>query len=119
MKTKNMVLACVAAFTLLSTACLAGTRQDIRDAIATIVPMMSSICKAFKDVAGAIASLIFLWAAVQWIISRDDPAKRKQSQDTIIAVVIGILILGLSIYIVKGIAESIDLVPGFAWATFC
>jgi hypothetical protein len=73
------------------------------------MPFMSALCKTFADAAGALASLMFLWAAIQWIMSRDDPGKRKKAQDMMIAVIVGVIIIGVSIYIVNSILESMGL----------
>lgn len=105
--------ACLAlAVLLISAACASAdttTREKIRDAVVTVSPIMSQLCLALRDVGGAIASLIFIWAAVQWITSRDEPAKRNKARDTMIAVIIGIVILGLSISVVNGVITSMNL----------
>jgi len=116
MKTKNTLLL-VLALAVLSVQAVADTREEIGSAIGTIVPFMSTLCRTFRDAAGALASLIFLWAAVQWVMSRDEPAKRKQAKDMMIAVIVGVIIIGISIYIINSIVNSLGLIE--VEATFC
>jgi len=49
--------------------------------------------KAFVDVAGALASLVFLIAAVKWVTSRDDAKVRVRQRETMTHAVIGLLLL--------------------------
>ena len=123
MKTRKTILLVIAVI-ILSTAYASAqdiTRQRIAGALMTVRPIMSTLCKALKHIGGALASLIFLWAAIRWIMSRDEPAKRKQAKDMMVAVIIGILIVGLAISIVKGVAVSLELLPSGASFidTFC
>jgi hypothetical protein len=115
---KNRILLAVAlAAIIAANTGTAGTREDIKNAIITVTPIMGELCKALKDVAGAIASVVFIWAAVQWLSSRDDPGKRKKAQDTMIAVIIGIVIIGLSISLVDSVLTSMGLTK--TTAGFC
>jgi len=69
-------------------------------------PVICIICLiygVFIYVAASLAALVFVAAAVQWIASRDDPAKRKAALDIMVHAVIGLLLVGVGNTIVMSV----------------
>ena len=61
-----------------------------------MTPIQAVICGTygiFIDIAATLAALVFIAAAVQWVISRDDPGKRKTAQDIMIHAIIGLILV--------------------------
>lgn len=61
---------------------------------------------AMRDIAGAIAALIFVFAGVQYVASQDDPGKRKAAKDTMIHCLIGLIIVVVADSIVNTVGKS-------------
>jgi len=62
-------------------------------------PIISLICglfNAFKVAAGAVASLVLIYAALKYISSVDDPGARKLAKEIIKYTLIGLIIVMLS-----------------------
>lgn len=77
---------------------------------AIMVPIQNVICGiygVFIYIAATLAALVFLVAAVQWVASRDDPAKRKQAQTIMIHAIIGLIIVGIAAEIIKSTGLNI------------
>lgn len=71
--------------------------------IRTIVCMLKD---ALVNIAGTLAALVFIIAAIKWIWSMDDPGKRKAAKDTMVHALIGLFIVAIADTIVSAI-------PGF------
>jgi hypothetical protein len=82
------VLAAVAQTAAASTT--PGTLVSIGDKVTGISCLLY---KAFVDIGGALASLVFLLAAVKWVASRDDPQTRIRQRETMMNVIIGLTLL--------------------------
>lgn len=82
----------------------AGPWDDFKNATRDII---CGIYVVFRGIVGPLAVLVFVIAGVQWIVSRDDPAKRKQAQDAMIVIVIGALMVGLVGPVLGGIWSSV------------
>jgi len=66
---------------------------------AVMTPVQSIICgiySVFVFLAATLAGVVFIAAAVQWVASRDDPAKRKQAQSIMIHAIIGLMLVGIA-----------------------
>lgn len=75
----------------------------------SILLLLCAFFKIFWDIISVLAVVVILAAAVQWIISRDDPAKRKQALDIIIAVIIGLILAMITITVIDEVAKALDL----------
>lgn len=65
------------------------------------------------DIAGVLATLLFVWCGLNWITSQDDPAARQRARDTMAYILLGLLL----IYLARPLAET---VMGSAFAcTLC
>jgi len=76
-------------------------------------PVLNIICaliRAFFIVAGAVCALVFVYAGVLWIISQDDPGKRKQALVTMTHAIIGLIIIGAANTIVIALARRFNLI---------
>lgn len=84
-------------------------------------PVVSIICGlflAFKFMAGAVASLVLVWAAIKYIGSVDDPGARKYSKDVLRYVLIGLMLILLSEVLVIYVApQRPDIMACSAWCT--
>ena len=72
-------------------------------------PIRDIICNlfcVFVDVAGALAALVFVAAAVTWVASRDDPAKRKQAKVIMMHAILGLVLVGITIQIMDSLAKT-------------
>jgi len=55
--------------------------------------ILCGIYYIFKGIVGPLAVLLFAVAGISWIVSRDEPAKRKQAEAAMIAIIVGVLLL--------------------------
>jgi hypothetical protein len=81
-------------------------------------PVVSILCGlfvAFKFIAGAIASLVLVWAAIKYIGSVDDPGARKYTKDVLRYVIIGLMLIVLSEVFVLYVARGRDIRACSAW----
>lgn len=72
-----------------------------------VIDIVCSLYHVFNGVVGPLAALVFVIAGVQWVASRDDPGKRKQAQDAMIVIIVGVLLLQLISPLVKGVFQSV------------
>jgi len=83
----------VTVLSLLSTNASAGLASVI------FTPFRDVLCAilfALLDVAAALGALVFIYAGVQWGISRDDPGKRKAALTMMTHVILGLLAVGVT-----------------------
>jgi len=113
-------------FLILASAASQVQAWSIRDSVINIAsPIVFIICELyliFFQVAGGLGVLIFTIAGIMWVYSRDDPATRKKARATMIAVIIGLLI----ILITNQVLSAIDIIGhvgtcdpvGWSWGTY-
>ena len=85
---------------------------DPYNKVATSV--MNVVCgfmRFFWRIIGLLGVVIIASAAVQWVISRDEPAKRKQARDIVVAVIIGLVLAAMTKTIINGITASVGGFP--------
>lgn len=63
--------------------------------------VLGNIFNVVLALAGAIAVAFIVWAGIQYVLSRGEPAKIKQAKDTILYALIGIVVVMLSFVIVN------------------
>lgn len=76
----------------------AGVGAEIGDALRDI---FCTIANAVVDIAGAVASLVIVWAGVKWIFSADNPEDRNKAKSIAINALVGLII----IMIAKGVVN--------------
>ena len=108
--TRARIMVFLALTFILSQSALA--QGPIYGTIATkINDVLCQFFNVFWNIIGVLAVVVILAASVQWIISRDEPAKRKQSQKIIIAVIIGLILAAITVRVIDGVADAVGL-PG-------
>jgi len=83
-------------------------------------PVQNVLCDIyviFWEIIGVLGVVVMLAAAVQWIMSRDDASKRKQAQDIVVAVIIGLIIAVIAKSLIDAVASSFDTLEPFACTT--
>jgi len=61
-----------------------------------VIAILCGLWDGFKLIAGALATLVFIVAGVQWIYNADDPSKRKAAKEIMVHVIVGLIIVGIS-----------------------
>ncbi len=72
-------------------------------------PVKEIVCMlkdGLVNIAGALASLIFIISGLRYIWSMDDPSKRKAAKDSMVHAIVGLLIVATA-------DTVITLIPGF------
>lgn len=83
----------------------AVAQDDWVIAITTLV--CDILVDALKDIVGALAAVVFVYAGIEYVISQDDPGKRKQARDMMVYAIVGIILVGIA-------STIISSVPGFS-----
>lgn len=86
----------------------AAALPDTYEKIATTVSnVICDFYNVFWSVIGVLGVVVILAAGVEWVLSRDDPGKRKMAQSIIIAVIIGLLIAAITKTLLNSISTSV------------
>ncbi|MFH0859710.1 MAG: pilin [Candidatus Altiarchaeota archaeon] len=84
--------------------------SSIVSAQSWVTAVSSIVCgllvDALKNIVGALAAVVFVYSGVEYVISQDDPGKRKNARDMMIYALVGIILVGIA-------ATIIGAVPGF------
>lgn len=74
------------------------------------IPVNTVLCMIYNgiyQIAASIAVLVFVFAGIKFVASMDDPGKRKSAKDTMIAAIIGLIIVSIGIEIVGSVLTSV------------
>lgn len=75
-----------------------GTMQTVLVELAQII---CDLVDVVQMVAGLLATLIIVMTGLKWIISQDNPQERFKAQETLKAVVIGLVVVLIATYLVE------------------
>lgn len=103
MDKKNRIVLSAAAAILLSTHAAAIDYYGISMPVRAI---LCGVWDGFKIIAAALATLVFVVAAVQWIYNAGDPGKRKAARDIMVHVIVGLIVVGISNELANAISDT-------------
>lgn len=78
------------------------------DILSFVGPLICELLLAFVAMGGGIASLMFVYAGVKYLMSADDPAGRKAAKDMILHAIIAIIIITIGAIIVDMVSGVTD-----------
>ncbi|MFH0859711.1 MAG: pilin [Candidatus Altiarchaeota archaeon] len=84
-------------------------------------PVNEILCMIYNgiyQIAASLAVLVFVFAGVKYVSSMDDPGKRKSAKDTMIAAIIGLIIVSIGKALVNQVLESV-LGSGYSVSSAC
>ena len=70
---------------------------------------MCNFYNVFWNIIGLLGVVVILAAGVEWVISRDDPGKRKMAQNIIIVTIIGLLLAAIAIKLIDDVATTVGV----------
>ena len=87
-----------------------GVAEDSNMLATATGKINQALCKLASLIfftAGAIASLVIIFAGIRWVTSADDPGARNGAKTTIISAFVGLIIIAIAVYIVAVVINGL------------
>jgi len=84
-----------------------GAADGVNEATSRINFALCKIAQLILLTAAGIAALVILFAGIRWVTSADDPGARQAAKTTIISAFVGLVIIGVAVYIVTVVVDGL------------